>query len=174
MTTDPNAWKPHVYVASKFEDRERARALIDRLKDAGITITHDWTHEDDTGMDAATRATYLRKCAEDDVEGAGVADIFIMLGHPHLRGALVEFGVALGAGALCFVVAPEAVDNIFFRLWQVHLLSTDEEAFDLVVACARGEALVEEAEHLRASAAFAEECGAELAKMDKYSRGEDA
>lgn len=174
MTTNPNAWKPHVYVASKFEDREQARALINRLLHAGITITHDWTHEDDTGMDGATRATYLRKCAEADVDGAARADIFILLGHPHLRGALVEFGVALAAGAICLVVNPGIADNIFFRMRQVHLLESAEEAAYLVLACARGEALVEESEHLRASAAFAEACGAELAKCDKYSRGEDA
>ena len=124
MTVNPNAWKPHVYVASKFEDKERAWALIERLKDEGITITHDWTHEDDTGMDASTRSTYLRKCAEADVDGATRADIFIMLGHPNLRGALVEFGVALASGAVCLVVDPERTNNIFFMKRQVHQLSS--------------------------------------------------
>lgn len=78
-----------VYVATKFENKTGARELMRLLTRAGHVVTHDWT-----GKSAVT-ADEFRACALDDLDGVWSADVLVVENDPNMKGAWVEFGVAL-------------------------------------------------------------------------------
>jgi len=120
-----------VYVAGRFSDYERVRAVIDVALAAGHSITRDWTRTDEfdedghpfakpdvmeqaraAGGDGATvlagvlSAERLAGIAEEDVEGAGDADLLIALADRPLTGAMIEIGAALRERREVWVYSP--------------------------------------------------------------------
>lgn len=85
------------YVAGKYEERGKIANLIRELRQRGHSITHDWTHEDDTGLEGEAREQYLRSCAIDDRRGAGECKVFVLVHNPACRGAFAELGIAIGS-----------------------------------------------------------------------------
>ncbi len=83
-----------IYVAGKWEERERVSEIMGMLRRAGFGITCDWTNHkySDVG--------YPEQYCNDDLQGVKAADLFlgIFVTDYHYRGALVEMGIALGAG----------------------------------------------------------------------------
>lgn len=120
-----------VYVASKFENKEGVRYLYDLLRAAGHEITHDWTDET-----ASSDAEFYR-CADKDVEGVWNADVLIIDVQPNMRGAWVEFGIALTRFIPIIVVNGKRGDHggyecIFQHLDNVWHVDTALEAAQLV------------------------------------------
>lgn len=103
-----------IYVASKFQQYERARRLIDDLADRGYEITHDWTRTDQfdgDGHPAFESEQTLpwearRGYALADFRGVRTADLVVFLGDQLSFGAPVEVGYALAFGIGVFVVDP--------------------------------------------------------------------
>ena len=118
-----------VYVAAKFQQKARVRAIYDGLRAFGHTVTHDWTHEDEGERTGKELTDYLTRCAEDDVAGVKEADVIILLPHVGGRGLWVEFGLALSDPEKRIVVvhAPD-VNCIFFNLPGVVIVETDQDA----------------------------------------------
>lgn len=71
---------------------------IDRLREEGFVITHDWT-VDDVACTPLTDADLppgeREKRATDDLNGVAAADVFWLLAPIEASGAWTEFGYAL-------------------------------------------------------------------------------
>lgn len=102
-----------IYVAGKFEDIERVRAVQDVLKGAGHTITFDWTRDED-GFTAVQ--------AMRDMRGVLTADALVFVAYEDLgfRGSYVEFGMALMRGIPIYLIGTGADRCLFTTLPQVH------------------------------------------------------
>lgn len=105
-----------VYVAAKFEEKERTRQMQKRLRDIGCVITHDWTTEDAEGLSPEQVGPYMRQCAINDFNGVLEAD---------------AIGYGSRSWATVLVVDHEVRDNIFFHLPNV-LKVTEDEAVDIL------------------------------------------
>jgi nucleoside 2-deoxyribosyltransferase len=100
------------YTASKFERFLEVRYFNDQLRELGHTVTWDWTRTKEFNqfgysvshapLHPDDRLYYARA----DVKGAREADAVILLDGPDLRGALVEAGIAIGAGKELWLVEP--------------------------------------------------------------------
>ncbi len=96
-----------VYVASKFEEKDRVREVMKSIKVMGCMITHDWTSQD------ATRPR--SEWADGDVVGVTNANLFLGLFEKELdyKGALTELGIAIGQGKKIWIVGHGADRDIF-------------------------------------------------------------
>lgn len=98
-----------VYVAGKWEDRKHCKTIMQSLTIAGHEITVDWTdhkYEDEA---------YPKQYCQDDVRGVTDCQVFVGVfeGDYNYRGALVEFGIAIGQGKPCIFLG-HAQDNCIF------------------------------------------------------------
>ena len=126
----------NVYVAAKFQEKIRAKKFMSIVQTMGHHLTHDWTNEDSNSVPPEQRDMYHFVCAMNDLNGALGAEVLVLLGHPDVKGALVEFGIALGRGATILVVDHEKCMNIFFHCDQVKLM-TEEKAIEYLRALRR-------------------------------------
>ena len=88
-----------VYVAGKWEDKERVRAVMEELIATGHRVTHDWTTEE--GSDSYTER------ALNDLRGVWFADALVIVAvntELPYRGTLVELGAALALGKPVYVI----------------------------------------------------------------------
>lgn len=101
-----------VYVAAKWEDRERAREVMWRLERSGHTVTYDWTR----GPEDLSAAQALI-----DIDGVRRAEALVFLADRKyaFMGALVEFGVAVERGIPIYLVGGHIDACIFTYLPQV-------------------------------------------------------
>lgn len=106
-----------VYVASKFENRLEVRRAQKMLRDQGIEITFDWTWAPEMleGIDPKSKVyeTMQGEMARLDQYGVESADAMLLIGHPGMRGAFVEFGIALARRIPLYIVNREHVEQIF-------------------------------------------------------------
>ncbi len=118
-----------IYVAGKWEQRELINGFIRRLKALGYQITHNWTHEDDSGLEGEARENYLVSCAQDDLEGVLRADVLLVFHHPGGQGLFVEVGAALATRRIPVLVIGDDGGRtpIFYRLPQVKRMETWDE-----------------------------------------------
>lgn len=125
-----------VYVAAKFENKEEARAAQALLREAGHTITHDWTGEDATGITGAALREYLTTAAAGDVRGVLDADAILLIHDDRGQGLYIEFGMALAcvSGPIVVVrgLSNAARIPIFYYLPGIHHVETIEEAVALI------------------------------------------
>lgn len=85
-----------IYVASKFEERARAKALMEDLRLVGFQIAHDWTGEEETGEPGRHEWGLARQShATADFHGVLEADRLVVIDNPLGRGLYVELGIAL-------------------------------------------------------------------------------
>lgn len=85
-----------IYVATKYECKEEARAAMKSLQEAGHTITHDWSKDNiNSGDTSLERHTIQRRHAFDDLVGVAEADVLVVLAHDLAYGTMVELGYAL-------------------------------------------------------------------------------
>jgi hypothetical protein len=117
-----------VYVATKWENRFAAWNWMRKLESKGHVITHDWTQEDAGNADN----DYLRTCAAKDVQGVKDCDALVLINHPAVCGALVEFGIALGLGKHLILVDYDGPSAIFYRLPNVYHVKNLAEAVFLL------------------------------------------
>jgi len=101
----------NVYVATKYENWERAAGLAAQLEAAGHVVTYKWWEAGPLGRAEAARR---------DMRSVLAADALLLVVERELRysGALTELGMALAAGIDVYVLG-DAVDNIFLELPQV-------------------------------------------------------
>ncbi len=102
-----------IYVAGKFEDVDRVRAVQEVLREAGHTITLDWTRDDD-GFTAVQ--------AYRDLLAVQKAEILVFVAYEKLqfKGAYVEMGAALILGKPVYVLGDGIDECLFTMLPQVH------------------------------------------------------
>ena len=115
-----------IYLSGKWEDRARCQFYMKLLRNAGHEITVDWTdhkYEDEN---------YPKEYCSDDVKGVREAEayigVFIEKEYKY-RGALVEFGIALGQGKKCYFIG-HAQDSCIFR--HHPLVQTFESISDII------------------------------------------
>lgn len=114
----------HIYVAAKFEERERVKKIYSLLTEAGHKITHDWTNEKESDDP--------RLLAEQDVTGVVTCDTFVFLPPPkdlHGRGCWVELGIAIALDKTIYVLGEQLDDRsrcIFLRLETVRFVHDEE------------------------------------------------
>lgn len=117
-----------VYVASKFENTEEVHRVMDALKAAGHTITHDWTHENPGNREGAEKTAFLVECATKDMEGVQTADALFLINHPNGKGMWTELGMAIAWNIPVFFACPERAYNIFTELPGVETHETIDAA----------------------------------------------
>jgi hypothetical protein len=116
-----------VYVAgSSAERHERAKPVIAALREAGFTITHDWTQAVDMVSDGAELTEeQWSKCAQDDLFGVFEAEVFVFLApQKPSRGAWVELGFALRRSYSTIFISGSA-DPFWERLVDRRFLSDE-------------------------------------------------
>jgi hypothetical protein len=101
-----------IYVAASFEQRDEVRALYKRLREAGHTITADWTtHKEIISLESDEERTALKqKYAIEDTEGVTSATVYaLLLSERKSTGAHIELGIALGANIdrICLIGMPD-------------------------------------------------------------------
>jgi hypothetical protein len=98
-----------VYVASKFENKERVREIMYLLQQVGHTITYDWTRCEVNNREQAIL----------DLRGVADCDVFVGIFEEDVtyKGALVELGAALSVGKPVYILgdAPTIRTCIFFK-----------------------------------------------------------
>lgn len=105
-----------LYIATSFLNILEARAVMMSLRQAGHTITHDWTRESvDPTWPADRQDAYLQRCGSEDYAGVLAADAVVLVNHAASRDAMVEFGVALGQRLPVYVLYPERRGSVFFH-----------------------------------------------------------
>lgn len=89
-----------VYVASASDNRADAASAASVLRGADrrvVSTWHDlppWDREKDPEMTPEAQALVAMQCIHE-IEAC---DVVLALGHPRMRGALVEVGLAIGSG----------------------------------------------------------------------------
>lgn len=128
-----------VYVAGKFEEKDRVRRVQAALVEAGHSVAYDWTQHDWLDLDGDALASYLALCASVDLVGVRAADALVLLYDAGSRGAFVEFGAAIALGKLVVVVgAPGGRGTLpFFCIGEVRHAPDDA---GVVAALAAGAA----------------------------------
>jgi nucleoside 2-deoxyribosyltransferase len=116
----------NVYVAGKWEDREKVRHWHKVLRDNGHRITCDWT---DHEYPEAGQEHLLQRYAVDDIVGVTVCDLLIVIFQEryHYRGALVEMGAALALGKRVWVLGTAEESCIFMEHPSVTVILTEYE-----------------------------------------------
>jgi hypothetical protein len=125
----------HVYVAASYStDRLRAKAFIQRCRDIGLVISHDWTDEMPPPLDATEEERRLtsRRQAQDDLTGAIDCDVLVLLASDGMRGAWIEVGAALSICAEVLIVGEvrDAEHFVFLTLDNVHRVADEVAALD--------------------------------------------
>jgi hypothetical protein len=95
-----------IYVASKFENQARVQEVMAQLVAAGHEITYDWTRNAQVSAGQALA----------DVEGVLDAEAFVLIVEKELPycGALVELGIALGAGIPIYLLGTALNERCIF------------------------------------------------------------
>lgn len=86
-----------VYVAAKFNDKEKVKQVYESLKKEGHIITHEWIHNKPASP-FTENPEFTAKCVTEDINGVLSSDIFILLSNvePSL-GSATELGVAIAS-----------------------------------------------------------------------------
>ena len=120
----------NIYVAGKYEDRDRVRFIHQCLKEKGHTITIDWTNHDIYPNDAVQEK--LSEFAQDDVWGVKEAELFIglMITPYEYKGLWVEMGVALGKGIPVDIIGEAGKSCIFMNHPSVKIFKDIQDCLD--------------------------------------------
>lgn len=123
-----------IYVAGKWSDRDYVKQIMKTLESKGHTITCDWTHhkyEDEAAP---------QKYCQDGVLGVITAEVYVgVFAHEYnYRGALVEFGIALGHGKPCVFLGHQQDGCIFSNHPLVVVVNTIEELVNLLEFIEKG------------------------------------
>lgn len=118
----------NLYVASGFSNKSQVRAMQRILLQQGHYITYDWTQAD-ASMFAPDSEAYWSYCYQQgafDFAGVIQAHAFILLCHERMSDALVEMGIAIGAGKPVFVLFRERRQrSVFYGLPGVTVFEGD-------------------------------------------------
>ncbi len=119
-----------IYVAGRFEEKASVKVIQNMLREAGHTITFDWTNEDSSGKSGKARIDYLKLQALSDELGVQACDVFVLLHDDNCRGGFIELGMALAYEKIVIVICgrnrPHPV--IFYHDPSIHHFDTIESA----------------------------------------------
>lgn len=107
-----------IYVAGKWEEKQRVQEIQNYLRRFGHTITHDWTVTESCGDDEEK----WKEHARNDKRGVLEAEAFVGVFEKDLRysGAIAEFGMACAIGIPAYILGNAINSNVFLRLPNVH------------------------------------------------------
>jgi hypothetical protein len=125
------------YVAGRFKEYRRVRALIDDLVSVGHRCTHDWTRTAEFDQDGEPTCSVAdggafipereaREHALADMSGATSADFLVVLADEKLVGGWIEVGMALAVGTERIYIVDPRRHTIFFSMPGVRVCSEDE------------------------------------------------
>jgi hypothetical protein len=130
-----------VYVAGRFTQYERLRAVMDAVTEEGYAVTHDWTRTEEFGVDGhplvheqgrrPAEADSYAHHSEDDIRGCRTADAVLAIADEPLTGGLIEIGAALAYGVPVVVVAPWRW-TVFWEHPLVKVVSTLDDALGVL------------------------------------------
>ncbi len=100
-----------IYVATKWEEKDRAREVMADLRHKGHTITYDWTRCEQ----------FSAEQARNDVMGVMTADALVLIAEKPLayKGAYVEFGIAVARNIPIYLIGTGMDECIFTQLANV-------------------------------------------------------
>lgn len=106
-----------IYVAGKWEEKDRVRQVQEQLKAAGHTITYDWTRANGDNNAVGSRQAF----AMADRSGVFEADVFVGVFEKDLKyiGALTEMGMAVAMDIPIYILGNSIDSNIFLELPEV-------------------------------------------------------
>jgi hypothetical protein len=116
-----------IYIASSTENVEKVEHLVNFLKtETRHWVTFDWTESfraigsrRESPDDSHER---IEQAARADMAGVATCDLFILLWHPEVYGAMAEFGMAMVLNKNAWVVSDEPVRySVFFRCPNNHV-----------------------------------------------------
>jgi nucleoside 2-deoxyribosyltransferase len=107
-----------IYVAGKWEERERVREVMDTLRTRGHEITFDWTYSEQ----------FSKHQAELDLQGVEAADWLVFLAEKPLayKGAYVELGMAIALGTPVALIGNGIDECIFTQLPCIYRMTLDD------------------------------------------------
>jgi hypothetical protein len=91
-----------IYVAGGWNEKDSViRPYLDKLRQTGFEITHDWTTDIVVGTDADIPPLERVRRAQEDLAGVAAADFLwlVVPGYTGSRGSWVELGFAFGLRA---------------------------------------------------------------------------
>ncbi len=110
-----------LYLAGSWNERDEMQGYIQKFKELGYNITHDWTKAEDDHID--TRSLEKKQeGAENDISGVKKANaVVVIMDNPKYayRGTCCEIGCALGLNIPIYLYNPiksgsYATTNIFY------------------------------------------------------------
>jgi hypothetical protein len=129
-----------LYTAAPFRTYERVRRFNADARDAGHTVTHDWTLTEEFGTDghpifgdgATLDMAVKAQRAEEDRLGVEIADLVILFGDQGPSfGACMEAGMAVAYEKNLCVVQPTHF-TIFWGLANVTILPDENAAREML------------------------------------------
>lgn len=116
-----------IYVAGRTTDVENVRRVQQLCLDAGHEITHDWTRGEGVTPERLAAAgkgrvfaeipdEQKRRFADQDLVGAGSAQLIIAVASPGWWGTMIEIGIGLVCGRAIWLVGPVERNSVFFYL----------------------------------------------------------
>ena len=129
------SWAPlRIYVAGNSSEREdRAKPMIEALRNAGCVISYDWTIAVDQFGANAVSETQARLSASRDLAGVRGADVVLALAPAEGgTGLWIECGAALALGIPLVFACPLPNRTIFSRL-ALARFETDHEALSYLL-----------------------------------------
>lgn len=133
----------HVYVAGSWAEKERARAWIEKLRAAGVRITHDWTSKEETDNEVLLCDEERDQRAVDCLNGMDGAQVIWILPSSSF-GGWAELGYALGRcrfdddgdgepSSLKIIVSGPTYQQTIFTTQADAAFDEDAPAFDCII-----------------------------------------
>jgi hypothetical protein len=125
--------KMEIYVAASSKEVERAKFVMNKLRELGHEITHDWTVEVEKYKDTIPSDEILLKCAENDYQGVTTCDYLVLLSPKDQNstiGAWVELGIALGLST--DILISGNADKCIFAHLANELYENDEKLINAI------------------------------------------
>lgn len=130
------------YVASASEQYALVEHFVDRLREAGVEVTFEWTPDVRAAgfkPDAELSSVHRRYIARMDACGVREAELTWVL-TPSLKehgcGMWVEMGIALALGRRVVVSGPLSKRTVFSELAEA-VFASHEEAFDYITSLSK-------------------------------------
>lgn len=120
-----------VYLAAPWIAREDAKAFAKTLTAFGYVITHNWWDYEGENQDDEYH-DFLRKCAEQDVQGVKDADVVVVMNSSKSEGKAVEQGLAIALNKPIIIIGEigSVSKNVFHYLPCYTWVSDYEDALD--------------------------------------------
>ena len=122
-----------VYVGSSLHNANRVREIQARFKQAGVSITYDWTTHGQVYSE-----DQLAAIGESEERGVEECDLFFMI-QPGRTGTHYELGLARGLRKPVVILEEVEVEKkTFYYCLGVHRFKSEDEAFGFALRLLQG------------------------------------